>query len=333
MDSPFAKSVSTAEKCKKLQEAANPTDTLAILIMADPDSIASAFALKRLFWRKVKRVHIVRINKIERADNLAFINLLNLGQQHVRNFKCSEVTKWAMVDSQPNHHEEFNKFRFDIIIDHHPVSTRTEAAFIDIQESYGANSTILAEYLKASKIKPSPRLATALFYGIKTDTNSFVRSTVSNDIKAFRYLYEYANLNIIKKIESSEMTKKTLSSFKLAIDRLSFVKQTAVIHMGDVNDAATLVIMADFFMKLAEATCSIVSGILDGKLIIIFRNAGFRRDAGKLAREMFGHIGSAGGHKNMARAEIPLVRIKSHANKETDLKQYVLYRLRRANSN
>jgi nanoRNase/pAp phosphatase (c-di-AMP/oligoRNAs hydrolase) len=333
MDSPFAKSVSTAEKCKKLQEAANPNDTLAILIMADPDSIASAFALKRLFWRKVKRVHIVRINKIERADNLAFINLLNLGQQHVRNFKSSEVTKWAMVDSQPSHHEEFKKFRFEIIIDHHPVSTKTEAAFIDIQESYGANSTILTEYLKASKIKPSPRLATALFYGIKTDTNSFVRSTVSNDIKAFRYLYEYANLNIIKKIESSEMTKKTLPSFKLAIERMSLVKQTAVIHMGEVSDAATLVIMADFFMKLAEATGSIVSGILDGKLIIIFRNAGFRRDAGKLAQNMFGHMGSAGGHKNMARAEIPMARIQSHNKKETDLEQYVLYRLRRSAGN
>lgn len=333
MESPFAKSVSTAEKCKKLQKAANSNDTLAILINADPDSIASAFALKRLFWRKAKRVHIVRINKIDRADNLAFINLLNLKPQHVRNFKTSQVTKWAIVDSQPNHHEEFDKFPFEIIIDHHPVSTNLNAAFIDIQESYGANSTILTEYLKASRIKPSPRLATALFYGIKTDTNSFVRATVSNDIKAFRYLYEFANLNIIKKIESSEMTKKTLPSFKLAIERLSFVKQAAVIHMGKVNDAATLVLMADFFMKLAEATCSIVSGVLDRKLVIIFRNVGFSRDAGKLASEMFGHIGSAGGHKNMARAEVPLARIRSHAKKNPDLNQYVLHRLRRADNN
>jgi hypothetical protein len=37
------------------------------LINADPDDMASAFALKRLFWRKVKRVDIIRINKIERA--------------------------------------------------------------------------------------------------------------------------------------------------------------------------------------------------------------------------------------------------------------------------
>jgi nanoRNase/pAp phosphatase (c-di-AMP/oligoRNAs hydrolase) len=333
MNGPFAKSVSTAEKCKRLQEAAGSEDTLAILIHADPDSIASAFALKRFFWRKVKRVHIVRVNKIERADNLAFVNLLNLKQQHVRNFKSSDVTKWAIVDSQPNHHDEFNKVRFDIIIDHHPVSNYIQAPYVDIQQNYGANSTILTEYLKASKIKPSPRLATALFYGIKTDTNSFVRSTVSNDIKAFRYLYEYANLNIIKKIESSEMTKKTLSSFKVALDKLSFVKRTAVVHMGEVEDAATLVIMADFFMKMAEATCSIVSGILDHKLIVIFRNAGFRRDAGKLASEMFGHVGSAGGHKNMARAEIPLAQIKQNAKKVTDLEHYVLNRLRRAGNN
>jgi len=333
MESPFAKSVSTAEKCKKLQSAANSNDTLAILIDADPDSIASALALKRLFWRKVKRVHIVRINKIERADNLAFIDLLNLELQHVRNFKSSEATKWAIVDSQPNHHAEFSKFPFEIIIDHHPVSEGTNAAFIDIQESYGANSTILTEYLKASRIKPSPRLATALFYGIKTDTNSFVRTTVSNDIKAFRYLYEFANLNIIKKIESSEMTKKTLPSFKLAIERLSLAKQTAVVHMGEISDADTLVQMADFFMKLAEATGSIVSGIVDRKLIVIFRNAGFSRNAGKLAADMFGHIGSAGGHKNMARAEVPLSRIESKARKKSDLKKYVLYRLRQADNN
>jgi len=333
MEGPFTSSASTAEKCKKLQEVVNSEDTMAILIHADPDSIASAFALKRLFWRKVKKVDVVRINKIERADNLAFINLLNLKQHHIRNFKSSEVTKWAIVDSQPDHSDEFNKFHFDIIIDHHPISDNLKAAFIDIQVDYGANSTILTEYLKASKIKPSPRLATALFYGIKTDTNSFARTTVSNDINAFRYLYPYANLNIIKKIESSEMTKKTLAGFKVALERLSFVKRNAVIFMGEVEDAGTLVIMADFFMKLAEATCSIVSGILDHKLVVIFRNAGFSRDAGKLAKEMFGHVGSAGGHKSMARAEIPLEHIKSNTGKAADLEKYVLNRLRRVDGN
>ncbi|MGD9064323.1 MAG: phosphoesterase, partial [Desulfobacterales bacterium] len=221
-----------------------------------------------------------------------------------------------------------SKFPFDIIIDHHPISKNVDAAFIDIQEEYGANSTILTEYLKASKIKPSSRLATALFYGIKTDTNSFVRNTVSNDVKAFRYLYEFANHNIIKKIESSEMTKKTLSSFMVAIQKLIFVKKTAFVHMGEIDDDATLVILADFFMKLAETNCSIVSGVYNQKLIVIYRNAEFRRNAGKMAKEMFDGVGSAGGHKSMARAEIPVEQIIPNSKKVTDLEQYILNRLK-----
>ena len=100
-----------------------------------------------------------------------------------------------------------------------------------------------------------------------------------------------------------------------------------------MQDAATLVIIADFFMKMAEATCSIVSGIVDQKLIVIFRNAGFRRNAGKLAKKMFGHLGSAGGHKSMARAEIPLERLKPDANTASDIEQYVLNRLKRVGRN
>ena len=55
MDHPFSKSISYTEKCKRLLEVVSPEDTLAVLINADPDAIASALALKRFFWRKVKK--------------------------------------------------------------------------------------------------------------------------------------------------------------------------------------------------------------------------------------------------------------------------------------
>ncbi|MGD2272859.1 MAG: DHH family phosphoesterase [Desulfobacterales bacterium] len=330
MENSFPKSVPSTERLKKLFEVVNAEDIVAVLIKADPDAMASAYALKRLFWRKVKRVDIVRINKIKRADNLAFANIIKLNQRHIRNYKRSEATKWALLDSQPTHDEEFGKYDFDIIIDHHPTSTPLKAAFIDIREKYGANSTILSEYLRTAKIKPSPKLATALFYGIKTDTDNFVRNTVSNDIKAFRYLYEFTNLNIIKKIESSEMTKKNIPDFKVAMEKLTFVDHTAFIHMGNVDNADTLVILADFFMKMAEATWSVVSGVLDKKLVVIYRNAGFRRSAGKLANNMFGDMGSAGGHKSMARAEIPIEYLDLKSKKQTDFAQYMLKRIKNA---
>ena len=328
MDHPFPKSVPATERCKRLFEIVSPEDALAVIINADPDAMASALALKRLFWRKVKKSVVFHINTIKRADNLSLIKLLKIEQKHIRNLDPSEFTKWAVVDSQPHHNDQLDKYRFDIIIDHHPLGKRSTAALVDIREDYGATSTILTEYLRSAKIKPSPRLATALFYGIKTDTDNFARPTTPGDINAFRHLYQFANINIIKKIESSEMTKKSLSSFRTALENLIFIKDRAFIHMGKVNNSDTLVIMADFFLKMVEATWCIVSGIYGQKLIIIFRNAGFRLDAGKTAQRLFGQWGSAGGHRSAARAEIPLQEIKPAFRTASDAKQFVLGKIK-----
>jgi nanoRNase/pAp phosphatase (c-di-AMP/oligoRNAs hydrolase) len=233
------------------------------------------------------------------------------------------------VDSQPTHNERFSAFDFDIIIDHHPRSEGLKAAFIDIREEYGANATLMTEYLRAARIKPSPKLATALFFAIKTDTNNFVRATVNRDMIAFRFLYEFANSNIVKKIESSEITRNTLARLKDAIKDLEFVKRMAVVHLGEVKKPDTLVQVADFFLKLAEATWSIVSGVHNKWLIIVIRNAGFRRDAGKMARDMFGELGSAGGHKDSARAEIPLESITLASGKDDGCRRFVLHQVRK----
>ena len=83
-------------------------------------------------------------------------------------------------------------------------------------------------------------------------------------------------------------------------------------------------------MKMAEATWSIVSGVLDNKLVVIYRNAGFRRNAGKLANRMFGDTGSAGGHKSMARAEIAVRDLGLKSKKQIHFEQYMLKRIRQA---
>lgn len=320
--------MSSTEKCKRLFDLVSQEDTVGVLINADPDAMSSALALRRLFWRKVRKTLIFHINTIKRADNLALIKLLKIKQQHVKKMDPSRITKWAIVDSQPSHHELLAKHEFDIIIDHHPFVPGTTAEFMDIKEEYGANATLMTEYLRAAKIKPSPRLATALFYGIKTDTDDFVRPSSQSDIKAFRYLYPFTNINIIKIIESSEMTRQTLAKFRTALENLIFLKDKAFIHMGKVNDPDILVILADFFLKLVDATWCIVSGVCGQRLIVIFRNAGFRLDAGKIAQRLFGEWGFAGGHKSAARAEIPIQEIAPGSDTALDLKQFVLTKLK-----
>ena len=329
MEHPFPKSISLTEKCKRLLEVVGCEDTLAILIDADPDAMASALALKRFFWRKVRKALIYHINPIQRADNLAFIRLLKIDQEHIRHLKTEIITRWAIVDSQPHHHEEFKGQQFDIIIDHHPVGPLSNAHFVDIKENYGANSTIMTEYLRAAKIRPSTKLATALFYGIKTDTDNFVRGLLPNDINAFRYLYQFTNMNIIKKIESSEMTMQTLDSYGRAMKRLAILDDIAFVYMGEVDNPDTLVIIADFFMKLAEVTWSIVTGVCDGKVIVILRNAGLGGDAGKAAQRLFSLWGGCGGgHKSAARAEVLLGRISKDIKGRSNLSEFILENLK-----
>lgn len=330
MKQPFGKSVSFTEKLKRLLSVVDTRDIMAILVNADPDALASAMALKRLFWRRARRIDIYRINKVTRPDNLAFIRMLSIQHHPIRQLKKNEVTRWALVDSQPSHNEAFAGYPFNIIIDHHPVTEALEAAFVDIKPEYGANATIMTEYLKAARIKPSAQLATALFYGIKSDTDDFVRGSVSRDIIIFRYLYEIANLNIVKKIEASELSIKTLDVIKTAMKNFSFIGETAFVHMGTVAGADNLVIVADFLMKLAEATWSIVSGISNDTLVIIFRNAGFRRNAGQRAKSTFGDLGMAGGHQSAARAEIPLAALAPGGTKSMDYGEFVRRRIKKA---
>ena len=99
--------------------------------------------------------------------------------------------------------------------------------------------------------------------------------------------------------------------------------------MDKVNDPDILVIIADFFLKMAEATWSIVSGIYNRKVIVIFRNAGFRLDAGKMALKLFGQIGSAGGHKSAARAEIQLQQIVKELNNTKGIRQFILDKVKK----
>ena len=89
-------------------------------------------------------------------------------------------------------------------------------------------------------------------------------------------------------------------------------KKRVFVHLGTVVNPDVCVIIADFFMRIISVSWSIVSGTCDKKLVVIFRNDGIRKNAGKVAEKSFGQFGSAGGHPNMARAEAALTDLPEH---------------------
>ena len=301
---------SSRDRVQALLKLVRTNSNVLVLISADPDSMASALAVKRLLWKHVRRTLIAYIGEIQRLDNLAMIELLKIPLVKIDQTDPGSFSHRIMVDSQPNHSEIFESFTYDAIIDHHPKTREWDAPYVDIRPKYGANSTIMTEYLRGARIKPSMKLATALFYAIKTDTANFARRGIEEDVKQFRYLFQYANLNLSKKIERSEFEVNSLDCFQTALTNRVVTKKGIYSHLGRVPSADICVQVADFFTRVHGLGWIFISGIYEGKVIVIIRNDGYRKDAGKLARLAFGDLASAGGHQEAARAEIPLNRLK-----------------------
>ncbi len=307
---------SAKDRLNGLWDIFSKEDTVLVLISADPDAISSALTLKRLLRYRVKSVTIGYPNKITRLNNITMVERLKISMERCHTLTMNDYSKKVLVDSQPNHMPCFEKITFDAVIDHHPVTKGWNADFIDIRPEYGAVASMMVEYLRAAEMKPSVALATALFYGIKVDTSNFEKKAQLADGKSFRYLFTIANRNLVRKFELSELRRSELRFFKQALDELIVSKGRAYVHLGKVNTPDVLVIIADFLNQVDNFSWVLVSGISGARLTVIFRCDGYRKHAGKLAQRTFGEYGSAGGHKEAARAEVPLKNLHLRENQE-----------------
>jgi nanoRNase/pAp phosphatase (c-di-AMP/oligoRNAs hydrolase) len=293
------------------------SDTVLIVINADPDAIASAMALKRLLSYRVQSVTIGYPNEIRRLNNITMVESLKIPIERLHTLSVKDYSKKILVDSQPNHLACFEKMSFNAVIDHHPVTTGWDADFIDIRPEYGAVSSMMVEYLRAASIKTSVALATALFYGVKVDTQNFQKQNMqAADGTSFRYLFNIANLNLVRKFELTQLRRSELRYFRIALNEVKASKRRAYVHIGKVSTPDILVIIADFFNRVDAFDWVIVSGIHGEKLVVIFRCDGYRKNAGKLAKASFGEYGPAGGHKEAARAECPVKNLPLREGKE-----------------
>ena len=277
-----------------------------VCINADPDALACAMAVKRLLRYRVKSVTVSHVNEISRLNNVLMVDRLKLPLVRHDSLILDDYSKRVLVDSQPDHLPEFKQIDFNVIIDHHPITEQWQIDYVDIRPDYGAASSMMVEYLRAASMKPSVALATALFYAIKSDTHNFEKKSRLADAISFRYLFDLANRNLVRKFELTDLRRSELRYFRIALAELRYSKRRYYSHLGRVASPDVLVIIADFLNHVGEIDWVFVSGIYESKLVVIFRCDGYRKSAGKLAKRIFGNIGSAGGHKEAARAEVPL---------------------------
>ena len=320
----------------KLKSMARPDDTLAVLMYGspDPDAVASAMALREIFKQTggLKKFAFVATEGVLRQQNKEFIRAMKVEIQLLPKVNLQDYRLLALVDAQPTF---FGKgcedIHFQIVIDHHPVTSVWHAELADIRPQYGALSTIMTEYLLAAKVRIPKMLYTALLYGIKSDTNNFERDSNLEDIGAYYLNASRANRQLIRRIELNQIPERYLKSFEHAYSHRRRYRDRITSFLGKVDSPDVCVQVADFYLRIVDIYYVVIAGIIKDRLIIVFRGDGYRQDCGSIAEKAFGKYGSAGGHKSAARVEIPLETLREVLQGEwsqESVEQFLVQRLR-----
>ncbi|NLN60518.1 MAG: phosphoesterase [Deltaproteobacteria bacterium] len=290
-------------------------DSLAVLMYGapDPDAISSAMALREIIEQKagLSRCVFAATHPFIRQQNLEFAHAMGVDISIIDGIDLADYRLIALVDSQPPlFGEVLERYRPHIVFDHHPRTPGWHAELEDVRPRYGALSTIMTGYLLAARVRITRMLYTALLYGIRSDTNNLERDACLEDIGAYYLNFARANRGLIRRIELNQIPERYLKYFDFAYRHRHRQREKIICFLEAVENADVCVQVADFLLRIIQIYFVVVGGIVGNRLIVVFRGDGYRMNCGDIASRTFGHLGSAGGHRSAARAEIHLEKLK-----------------------
>lgn len=285
--------------------------TLAVLAhdSPDPDAIASAIALVSLAESVGVEAVACYFGDINHQENRALVNLLDLDLRALDD--PAEIDAFggiALVDhARAGVNDQLPEDTpIDIVIDHHPPRGPVDGTFVDLRSSAGATSTLLTEYFELLGVELPPDVATALLYGIRIDTDDFTREVSVSDFSAAVTLVSSADVSVLERVESPSVSSETFQTIATAVDNRAVHESVLVSGVGYIGDRDAIAQAADHLLDMEGITTTLVFGIDDGTVYLSGRARGTRIDLGETLRRAFDRIGSAGGHADMAGAQIPV---------------------------
>jgi nanoRNase/pAp phosphatase (c-di-AMP/oligoRNAs hydrolase) len=307
--------IKASESEKNLEglfEALNGVTSLLILTHnnPDPDAIASALALQHVLNEKLGvNSRIAYQGIIGRAENRALVHYLNYPLQPFSSLDQSQLVPVALVDAQPSAGNVTLRPQSGvvIVIDHHELyEPKAVANFTDLRPELGATSTILVEYLQAAGLEPTPPLATALFYGIKTNTMGLGRNADPADTAAYLYLQARIDVKALAKIEQAQVPVNYFKSFEAALRTAWIYGDVVISSLGPIDYPDLTAEMADLLLRLERSQWVICMGLYEDVLILSVRTHNRRGGAGQLIQAIVKDRGRCGGHGAIAGGQVPL---------------------------
>jgi nanoRNase/pAp phosphatase (c-di-AMP/oligoRNAs hydrolase) len=274
----------------------------------DPDSLASAMALRHLFAVRLNREAVIAFSgMIGRSENLAMAKLLQIPLTPFPIIELKSFQVVCLLDSQPGtgNNSLPPDARVDILIDHHPMREASAACkWVDIRPEYGTTATILYEYLKVQGVSLGTKLATALFYAIKSETQDLGREARRPDRDAYLALFPMANKTLLNSITRPPLPREYFVSLHSALEHTAIYGKVLVASLKWVQFPELVSELADLLLRLEGVETVLSMGHYNSEMILSIRTASEEINAGELIRSLVKGMGTAGGHGMMAGGKV-----------------------------
>jgi len=287
-----------------------PREKVGILVQPDPDpdGIACAYALRVLLGRKRTTAPLISFGEVKRPENRALLDAVGIDLRTVTPDELEEFDALALLDVQPNVFGEDPPARVrsvDVVVDHHPERSGYDTVIRDIRPAYGATASIFTEYLRAANVEIGPKLATALLYGIKSDTQLLGRQTSHRDMSSFAFLHASHSPALLRRIERPALPIDGLRSLGRALAQSEVLDGIHLLVLGRVREDV-IPQVADMALQAEGAEWAVAAGVVGTDLVFSVRNVGYVRAAGEVVRAVVEGLGVGGGHRSMAKGIIPM---------------------------
>jgi len=274
----------------------------------DPDCLASALALCHLFACKTGEVPLIAFSgMIGRSENLIMAKILEIPLVPLEIVNLSEYGVVCMLDTQPGTGN--NSFdpasTVDIVIDHHPLRENTKGCrWVDVKDDYGVTATILYEYLLAHGLYIDAKLATAIFYAIKSDTQDLGREANLPDREAYLDLFPIVDKQLLYQITNPCQPVEYFRTIRRTLNNARIYERAIVGDMQRIAYPELVAEMADFLLRLEGVDVVLTCGEYLSDLLLSIRTNSPEINAGEMVRRVVQGVGVGGGHTCMGGGKI-----------------------------
>lgn len=291
----------------------------AILIVThdhpDPDALAAAFALQHLILIKTRQESTIAFGGvIGRRENLVMVKQLEIKTKPIESLDLDTFNAVCMVDTQPgtgNNAYPAGR-RVDLVIDHHQIKELTHSCrWVDVRPEYGASASILFEYLQCQDVKIATKLATILFYAIKSETEDLGRDWTKSDRDAYLKLMQLSNNRILHEITRPKVSRIYFKYFETGLKNAKIYGNTLIFNLYLIDHPEIVAEIADFLMRVEGVEVVLGLGCYHDEGVLSMRTSQGETHAGMLMQEIIRGLGTGGGHSMTAGGQIrPLEAVR-----------------------